>query len=110
MPLNNNFYGVYKFVTVKTKPISTNVVGLNPYIIQSLRVSDTMQTSAKFYMQGTPLTKVLDIGNVAQTITIDAPILVPPPNQPDLADGLQLIGIWQTCNIQTAFPIIFYHY
>ncbi len=98
MPLNNNFYGVYKFVTVKTKPISTNVVGLNPYIIQSLRVSDTMQTSAKFYMQGTPLTKVLDIGNVAQTITIDAPILVPPPNQPDLSDGLQLI--WDLANLQ----------
>lgn len=98
MPLNNNFYGVYKFVTVRTKPISTNTVGLNPYIVQSLRVSDTMQTSAKFYMQGTPLTKILDIGNVSQTINVEAPILVPPPNSPGLKDGLQLI--WDLANLQ----------
>ena len=98
MPLNNNFYGVYKFVTVRTKPISTNVTGKNPYVIQSLTVSDTMNAQAAFFMQGTPETKVLDISNVSQTIKIEAPILVAPPNEPAIVDGLQLI--WDLANLQ----------
>jgi len=98
MPLNNTFYGVYKFVTVKTKPISTNVTGLNPYVIQSLQVNDSMQTQAKFYMQGTPLTKVLDIGSVTESISIYPPILVPATGQPAIKDGLQLI--WDLANLQ----------
>jgi len=98
MPLNNNFYGVYKFVTVKTKPISTNVTGLNPYVIKSLSVDDTMTASAKFFMQGTPQTKILDIGQVSQSIKINAPILVPPPNGQSILDGLQLI--WDLANLQ----------
>ena len=98
MPLNNNFYGVYKFVTVRTKPISTNVTGLNPYVIQSLAANDTMNAKATFFMQGTPETKVLDISNVSQTITIEAPILIAPPNEPAIIDGLQLI--WDLANLQ----------
>jgi hypothetical protein len=98
MPLNNSFYGVYKFVTVRTKPISTNVTGLNPYVIKSLNANDTMKANATFFMQGTPETKVLDIANVSQSIIIEAPILIAPENEPAIVDGLQLI--WDLANLQ----------
>lgn len=93
MPLNNNFYGVYKVATIRTNS-PTSGVGKNPYIIESVNVRDTMQTSAKFYMQGTPLTKILDIGHTTEEISATAPILVPESlsQTPYLQDGLQLLN------------------
>lgn len=100
MPLNNNFYGVYKFATVKTipYPLSAAARALYPYVIKSLDVNDGMAVQPKFYMQGTPLTKVLDIGNASQEISIKAPVLV--AVNPDLAiiDGLRLL--WDLANSQ----------
>lgn len=88
MPLNNNFYGVYKFATIRTNKDGT--IAKNPYIIKSLTSDDKMDTKATFYMQGTPQTKVLDIGNTSEDITIEAPILVPTEGN-SLEDGLALL-------------------
>jgi len=91
MPLNNNFYGVYKFVTVRTAANGgQDNTGKFPYIIKSLNNNDSMPSSAKFFMQGTPLTRVLDIKQVSQTITMNAPILVPEPGRL-INDGLTLL-------------------
>ena len=88
MPLNNDFYGVYKFITIKTdNGINT---GLNPYVVQNLTVKDEEPATAKFYLQGTPNTKVLEIRPVSQDITGNAPILVGPANIA-IIDGLYLL-------------------
>mgnify|MGYP003334237640 CR=1 FL=1 len=89
MPLNNNFYGVYKFATIRTDHSGT--IGKNPYIIKSLTSKNDMPTSAKFFMQGTPQTKILDIGNTSEKISISAPILVPTQGN-TLQDGLSLLN------------------
>lgn len=91
MPLNNFFYGVYKFAVIRTT--RNSVSDKYPYIIESLNVNDTMAASAKFFMQGTPQTKILDIGNVKEEFRIKAPILVTSDSQSngDLLDGLQLM-------------------
>jgi hypothetical protein len=99
-PLNNNFYGVYKFITIRTLPSGQSVAQQYPYIVETMTVRDSMQAQAKFYMQGTPLTKVLDIGHTSQEITVKAPILVPYtgnntiPNtlNPPISDGLKLLN------------------
>jgi hypothetical protein len=93
MPLNNNFYGIYKVATIKTNS-PTSGIGKNPYIIEKLDVKDAMDVSAKFFMQGTPLTKILDIGKTTEDITVNAPILVPTSltQTPYLQDGLQLLN------------------
>ncbi len=88
MPINNDFYGVYKFITIKTdNGVNT---GLNPYVVQSLNVKDAEPTNPKFYIQGTPNTKVLEIRPVAQDLSVNAPILVGPANIA-IIDGLYLL-------------------
>jgi hypothetical protein len=92
MPLNNNFYGVYKFVTVRTSPNGgQDNTGKYPYIIKTLNDNNSMPTNAKFYMQGTPLTRVLDIKQVTENITLNAPILVPEQGQ-TMSDALKLLN------------------
>lgn len=98
MPTNNDFYGVYKFATVRTAN-DTLGTGKNPYIIKSLDDGEDMDTQAVFYMQGTPLTKVLDIGNTSQTFNINADVLVPDStNSTTVMDGLQLL--WDLTSLQ----------
>ena len=66
MPLNNNLYGVYK--TLKIGGVS--------YIVESASRNRSMEVSPKSYVQGTPLSAILDIGGVKEDISIQAPILV----------------------------------
>ena len=89
MPLNNGFYGVYKFATIRTL---NAILGTqkHPYVIQSLTPTNSMKADPKFFMQGTPLTKVLDIGSTSESISVKAPILVPTAGN-SIMDGLQLI-------------------
>lgn len=88
MPVNNNFYGVYKFGTVRTHNLTLGV-NKNPYIISNLGKSDDMSANPEFFMQGTPLNKVLNIEGVTEKFSINAPILVPQAGR-TLSDGLLL--------------------
>ena len=56
-----------------------------------------MSAEAKFFMQGTPQTKVLDIGHTSESISVKAPILVPTEGN-SISDGLQLI--WDLTALQ----------
>lgn len=99
MPLNNSFYGVYKFGLIRTKRNST--AAKYPYVIKSIKVGDSMNASAKFFMQGGPQTKIMDIGATKQEFSVSAPILVTETSRAqtgDLLDGLQLF--WDICDLQ----------
>ena len=77
MPLNNNFYGIYKTIWVNTGGFSSTT-SIAPYIIQSLGDKTQMNTNFKFFMQGDPRSRLLDIGNISQEFNVQAPILVTP--------------------------------
>ncbi len=96
MPLNNGFYGLYKFVTLLTNS-PTLGIAKNPYVIKSLNSNNTEDVNAKFFMQGTPLTKVLDIGSTKESISVEAPILVPESGY-TIMDGLRLL--WDMAALQ----------
>lgn len=89
MPLNNNLIGVVKIVNIKTSSS-----GPSPYIAESLKVSEKMKADAKFFMQGTPLTKILDIGGITQDFTVNSPILVGAVgvDPATIKDGRQLLN------------------
>jgi hypothetical protein len=97
MPLNNDFYGVYKIIKVKTRDASTgndpSTGSLKPYVIKTFNVKTNMEASPVFFMQGNPLTRVLNIGNISETYTVNSPILVPPSGQSinSLYDGRKLL-------------------
>ena len=92
MPLNNDFYGIYQVATIKTS--KNSIASKYPYITSSNNVEDSMSVEPKFFIQGTPLTKILDIGHTSENFTISAPILVPTSlsNTPALQDGVQLLN------------------
>ena len=93
MPLNNDFYGIYKIMKVKTIGPNEITGSLKPYVIEKFNVKTSMESEAKFYMQGSPLTRVLNIGNISETYNVTAPLLVPPINATyALQDGLQLLN------------------
>lgn len=96
MPLNNSFYGVYKFVSLKTNS-PTLGIGKNPYVVESIDIDNSESVAAKFYMQGTPLVKVLDIGSTKEDIKVKAPILVPEAGY-SIMDGLRLL--WDMAALQ----------
>jgi hypothetical protein len=66
MPLNNNLYGVYKSLLISG----------SQYVAESANRNRSMQVEAKNFIQGTPLSRILDIGGVSESITVKAPILV----------------------------------
>lgn len=71
MPLNNYFYGVYNIAS-----INASGLGATAYVITSLVPGVTMDAEPEFFMQGTILTKVLNIGHTQETLNVKAPILV----------------------------------
>lgn len=89
MPLNNYFYGVYNIAS-----INATGTGPTPYLIKSLKSSSNMEAAPAFFMQGTVLTKVLDVKHTKETISIDAPILVTSDylSQIQLKDGRALLN------------------
>lgn len=91
MPLKNEFYGVYKIAKVLIGASSATTP--SPYIIKSLKPNNNMDAVAKFYMQGDPRTKILDIGHTKESIVINSPILVPQDGQlpENLKDGRILL-------------------
>lgn len=104
MPINNDFYGVYKFATIRTTN-STLGTGKNPYIIKDIGDNEDMDVKAIFYMQGTPLTKVLDIGGTSQDFSVNADVLVPIPNSTTtVMDGLQLLNDLTALQYTGGFP------
>jgi hypothetical protein len=89
MPLNNFFYGIYNIA-------SLNSIGSTPqpYIIKNLTVDDTMDSKAEFYMQGTLLPKILNIGHTKESFNVESPILVSTSSVNSsnaLKDGRQLL-------------------
>jgi hypothetical protein len=66
MPLNNNLFGVYK---------SLKVSGVT-YVAESATRKVEMEVDAKNYVQGSPKSRVLNIGGTKESISITAPILV----------------------------------
>jgi len=66
MPLMNEFFGVYK--TLK--------IGDSFIIVTSASRDRSMVAEPKNFVQGTALNKIMDIREVSETISIDAPILI----------------------------------
>ncbi len=66
MPLMNEFFGVYK--TLK--------IGDSFIIVTSASRDRSMAAEPKNYVQGTVLNKIMNIREVSETISIDAPILI----------------------------------
>jgi len=66
MPVNNNIFGVNK-----TLQIAGSLI-----LAASANRRLTMQVQNKPLIQGTPKTRILDIGGVTEEITIDSPILI----------------------------------
>jgi len=66
MPLKNEFFGVFKTLKVGSKFI----------IVSSANRDRNMKADPKNFVQGTALNKIMDIGVVTETISIDAPFLI----------------------------------
>jgi hypothetical protein len=66
MPINNNFYGVYKSLQI----------GGNKVVVTSATRNRTMEAQAVNYIQGTPKARVMNVGGVEETITLDSPVFV----------------------------------
>jgi hypothetical protein len=89
MPLNNFFYGIYNIASLNSTGTTPQ-----PYIIKNLTVDDTMDSKAEFYMQGTLLPKILNIGHTKESFTVESPILVSTSSVNSsnaLKDGRQLL-------------------
>lgn len=71
MPINNDILGIYKsvFITV------AGGIGRS-FIVESASRSITIDASPKVLMQGSPKTRIMDVGGVTETISITAPILI----------------------------------
>jgi hypothetical protein len=71
MPINNDILGIYKSVYI-------TVAGgtAKSYIVESASRNVTIDASPKVLMQGSPKTRIMDIGGVTETISIQAPILI----------------------------------
>jgi hypothetical protein len=71
MPINNDILGIYKsvFITVAGGTARS-------YIVESASRSITIDAQPKVLMQGSPKTRIMDIGGVTETISITAPILI----------------------------------
>ena len=80
MPLNNDLFGIYKTVKVND----------NPIVVSSANRNKNMDVNAETYLQGTPKTRILNIGGVSETISIDAPILI---GGGSAVDGRTLINL-----------------
>ncbi len=66
MPINNNLFGVFKsFKLGGIKVVATN-----------MSRNRNMAASPVNYVQGTPKARVLDIGQVSETLTINAPLFI----------------------------------
>lgn len=66
MPINNNFYGVYKSLQI----------GGNKVVVTSANRDRTMEAQAVNYIQGTPKARVMNVGGVEETITLESPVFV----------------------------------
>ena len=66
MPLNNDLFGIYKTVKIND----------NPIVVSSANRNKKMDVNAETYLQGTPKTRILNIGGVSEDISIDSPILI----------------------------------
>jgi hypothetical protein len=89
MPLNNFFYGIYNIASLNSTGTTPQ-----PYIIKNLTVNDTMDSKAEFYMQGTLLPKILNVGHTKESFTVESPILVSTSSvngNNTLKDGRQLL-------------------
>ena len=70
MPLNNDILGIYKAVYIYTSGVAVS------YIVDSVTRSVSMEASPKVMMTGSPKTRIMDLGGVTETISIQAPILI----------------------------------
>jgi len=96
MPINNNLFGVYKSVKLGGREV----------VASSFSRNRNMQASSINYVQGTPKARVMDIGTVDETISIEAPIFV---GAGSTVDGRNIANqkIREILNPQTAvLPIL----
>jgi hypothetical protein len=80
MPLNNNLFGVYKSIKVNNTTL----------IASSASRNKNMDVQAENYIQGTPKSRILNIGGVHETIEIEAPVLI---GGGSVVDGRNLVNI-----------------
>jgi len=80
MPLNNNLFGVYKSIRVNNTTL----------VASSADRSRTMDVKAENFIQGTPKSRILDIGGITEDISISAPILI---GGGSAVDGRNLVNI-----------------
>lgn len=66
MPLRPDLYGIYDIISVDGQYVLAENAGR----------AQQMDAQPKAYIQGTPLTSVMDIGKLSDTITLTAPVLV----------------------------------
>ena len=68
MPINNNYFGVWKFA----------VLGNQVYIVDSLIQEVKQDIQPKYYVQGQAVARILEIGGAQASVKIRAPLLIGP--------------------------------
>jgi hypothetical protein len=74
MPLRNSMFGIFKMVQINEG--TPEAPSWANYLTSTANTKTDMSADAQSYIQGTAETRILDIGNLDQTISIEAPILV----------------------------------
>lgn len=80
MPLNNDLFGIYKTVKINN----------NPIVVSSASRNRKMDVQAETYLQGTPKSRILNIGGVSEDISIESPILI---GGGSTVDGRSLVNL-----------------
>jgi hypothetical protein len=76
MPLRNELFGVFKTMTIGTSPKV-------PILASTATQERSMEVAQKNYIQGTAESRILDIGLLSESISIEAPILIGPASAYD---------------------------
>ena len=66
MPVRNKLYGVYKLLEL----------GGNKYVVESANRNREMEAQPKNFVQGTAKARIMDVGGLSETISVNLPILV----------------------------------
>ena len=72
MPLRNELFGVFKLVQI----LEANGTSYKTILVSKATKKTSMEVKQQNYIQGTAESRILDIGQVSETISVEAPILV----------------------------------
>jgi hypothetical protein len=100
MPVRNQLFGVYKLVELKTAD------GYRPFVVENASRNRKMNVSSKNYVQGTAKSRILDIAEITEEISITLPILL---GGAQVMDGRSLIAYYLSEALKedtTVLPLI----